>query len=174
MALVGDGDRSAFVEIVHRYQQMLLNFFRRMGAYTDEAEDLVQETFLRLFEYRLKYEPTGRFTGLLFTLARHAWADGLRKLRRWPELATEEVERAPASGGSDVERAEARIDLEEALAGLSEKLRPVVVLGVCQGVEQKEIARLLDIPVGTVKSRMHLALGQLREAMRARDERQDG
>jgi RNA polymerase sigma-70 factor (ECF subfamily) len=177
MLRVQAGDELAFAEIVYRHQKMLLNFFRRMGAYTGEAEDLVQETFLRLFAYRAKYRPTGKFTALLFTLARHAWADGLRKKRREPSpcgaAGVRSSGEGPSDAGSDsggearhVERADARFDAARALAELSEKLRPVVVLSICQGLDHREIAEILGIPVGTVKSRLHTALGQLREAMR--------
>jgi RNA polymerase sigma-70 factor (ECF subfamily) len=165
MRLVREGSQDAFAELVRRYQDPLLNFFRRMGAPTDGAEDLVQETFLRVFGYRRKWRPTGKFTSFLYVLARHAWADRGRRLARWPSTDTDAVARAASSGKDASERAAARMDVDEALGGLSEKLRLVVVMSVCQGMEYREIAEALKIPIGTVKSRMHLAMGRLKEML---------
>jgi len=154
------GDREAFATLIRRHQRPLVNFFRRMGAHTDEADDLTQETFLRVFSYRKRWKPTGKFTSFLYVLARHAWADLMRKSSRTPatsELAVHAATSPDGAAGSD-----ARIDVRAALVTLSEKLRSVVVLNVYQGLKYQEIAEVLDIPLGTVKSRMHLAIRQLK------------
>ena len=160
MVSTRDGNRDAFTELIHRYQNPLVNYFRRMGARMDEAEDLVQETFMRLFAYRERYEPTGRLRNLLYLLARHAWADMARKQSRQPTSSTEAVEAVSVSDGL---KPGEHLDVQSALDALSEKLRSVVVLNVYQGFKQREIAGLLDIPLGTVKSRLHLAFKQLKE-----------
>jgi len=165
MALVREGRREAFIVIVRRHQKSLLNFFRRMGARSHEVEDMAQETFLRVFNYRDRYEPTGKFTNFLFVLARHVWADAGRRAQRRPESLSEKLDDRPAPDERGVARAEARVDVEAALLGLSEKLRSVVVLSVYEGLEYSRIAEVLDIPVGTVKSRMHLAMRQMREIL---------
>ena len=170
MARIARGCQDAFAVLVRRYQQSLLNFFRRMGARMDEAEDMAQETFLRVFDYRERYEPSGKFTNFLFVLARHAWADAGRRAKRRPERPSETLDENP-SAERHVARSDARMDVAEALAGLSEKLRAVVVLSVLQGREYREIAEILGIPVGTVKSRMHLAMRGLREAFDVQSER---
>lgn len=161
------GDRAAFAGIIRRYQAPLLNFFRRMGVSYDEGEDLVQETFLRVFSYRKRWRPTGKFTSFLYVLARHAWVDMVRKSSRTPQpddLAAHDAV------GVDAPSADARMDVQQALTTLSEKLRSVVVLNVYQGLKYQEIAEVLDIPLGTVKSRMHLAIRQLREQLDVSDE----
>ncbi len=165
MTLVREGSRDAFVVIVRRHQKSLLNFFRRMGARSHEVEDMAQDTFLRVFNYRLRYEPTGKFTNFLFVLARHVWADAGRRAQRRPESLSETLDEGPAPDDRGAARAEARVDVEAVLAQLSEKLRSVVVLSVYQGLEYRRIAEILTIPVGTVKSRMHLAMRQMREAL---------
>ncbi len=170
MAQIRGGSQDAFAVLVRRYQQSLLNFFRRMGARTDEADDMAQVTFLRVFEYRERYEPSGKFTNFLFVLARHAWADAGRRAKRRPERPSETLDENP-SADEPVSRSDARLDVTQALAGLSEKLREVVVLSVFQGREYREISKILDIPVGTVKSRMHLAMRGLREALDVESER---
>ncbi len=170
MARTRTGNLAAFETLIHRHQQPLLNFFLRMGVYID-AEDLVQETFLRLYRYRMKYEPKAKFTTFLYTLARHAWVDSLRKAKKQEDILERTAVESPASDDKAMKQAGARLDVETALESLSDKLRPVVVLSLCQGLRYEEIAEILEIPVGTVKSRMSLALARLKEIFddRSRD-----
>lgn len=156
------GNEEAFGELIHRHQNPLLNFFRRLGATTETAEDLVQDTFLRLYQWRTRYEPKAKFRTFLYMLARHAWADHLRKRMRRPKLnGAQDLDQAPHPRGGS-EASDRRMDIQGALGKLSEKLRSVVVLNVYQGLAYREIAEALDIPEGTVKSRMFLALRELR------------
>ena len=159
-----DNDRDAFAVLVTRHQKMLLNFFARSGVQYD-CEDLVQQTFLRLYRYRDRYAPTAKFTTFLFLLARQVWIDELRRRKRHerlveglasephPEFAAPAAAEAGAAGG---------MDLDRALAALPQGLREVVELGVYQDLPYAEIAEILKIPVGTVKSRMFNALAKLR------------
>jgi RNA polymerase sigma-70 factor (ECF subfamily) len=162
MVQVAAGSREAFAELVRRHQNSLLNFFIRMGAYSD-AEDLVQETFMRLYRGRERYRPTARFTTFLYVLARHAWADhGRRSWRRdrlesGLESDAAIVDRDRGSGVAN------RLDVQAALDRLSPKLKEVLVLNVYQGLRYQEIADVLAIPLGTVKSRINLALQELRQ-----------
>ncbi|MBP7830881.1 MAG: RNA polymerase sigma factor [Kiritimatiellae bacterium] len=163
MRLVRGGDPEAMACLVRRHQGPLLNFFRRMGACTD-AEDAVQETFIRVYNYRDRYRPTAKFTTFLYTVARHVRNDLLRKVMRREALveriSAEPEATPPAPGPGGVAW---RLDIHAALARLPEKLRGVVVLGVYQGLRQEEIAAVLGIPLGTVKSRMFNALERLKE-----------
>ena len=156
------GDPEALAALVRRHQQSLLNFFARLGAYID-AEDLTQDTFVRVFRYRFRYRPSAKFTTFLYTLARHARADHLRRMKK-QETVFERVANETGDGsGIQPADAGARMDVGEAVDLLPEKLRLVVVLSVMQGLPYDEVGAILDIPVGTVKSRMFLALRQLRE-----------
>jgi RNA polymerase sigma-70 factor (ECF subfamily) len=163
----GGDDGDAFAELVARHQKKLLNFFARSGVQYD-SEDLVQQTFLRLYRYRARYVATAKFTTFLFLLARQVWIDELRRCKRRERLAeslaaephAEYAEPASASAG-----AAGDLDLAGALATLPEGLRQVVELGVYQDLAYADIAEILGIPVGTVKSRMFNALARLREAL---------
>ncbi len=174
MALVREGRREAFAEIVRRHQRNLVNFFVRMNADYDSAEDLAQTAFLRLFEYRERYQPTRPLRVFLHTLALHAWADWARRRKHMPAALdgaepggkTGPGPLTPSGALDPFSRADARIDIEAALANLSEKLRAVVVLAYSQGLSRQEIADVLDIPVGTVKSRLFLAMEALREHLK--------
>jgi RNA polymerase sigma-70 factor (ECF subfamily) len=161
MELVREGRRDAFVEIVHRYQRILVNFFVRMNATYSTAEDLVQTTFVRLYEYRDRYRPSAPLGAFLHTLALHAWADWTRKQRRQPDLMDAEALDGEQKDGG-VGRLDDRMDLQAALATLSEKLRSVVVLTYFQGLSRQDVAFVLGVPIGTVKSRLYLAMEELR------------
>ncbi len=163
MLRVGKGSREAFAELVRRHQNHLLNFFARMGAYQG-AEDLVQETFLRLYRMRERYRPTARFTTFLYVLARHAWADQARRSWRKERLETglEDEARIVDRAAADAPH---RLDVQAALDRLSPKLREVIVMNIYQGLRYQEIADVLGVPLGTVKSRINLAIQQLREML---------
>ena len=165
MAKVKAGREDAFRQLVERHQRPLLNFFARMGAST-HGEDLAQETFLRLWNYRNKYKPVAKFTTFLYTLARHAWLDHVRKQGRFRLFTERYREAMPSSTDGGIGRMRRSIDLQGALEKLSPKLRETLVLAVHQGLPYQEIAAILRIPVGTVKSRVSNALAFLEEVYR--------
>ena len=163
MLLAGAGQREAFELLVNRHQQPLLNFFLRSGVDRD-AEDLVQQTFIRLHRYRRRYRPRARFTTFLYLLARQVWIDELRRRRRLQRLREQARQQAELAAAADTAPVDEGFsdELQQALDSLSPRHREVVVLGVLQELEYSEIARILKIPVGTVKSRMFNGLRDLR------------
>jgi RNA polymerase sigma-70 factor, ECF subfamily len=165
MALARVDDRHAFAVLVRRHQKMLLNFFIRSGVQYD-AEDLVQQTFLRLYRYRDRYLPRAKFTTFLFLMARQVWIDELRRRSRTGRLAdalAREPEPPNAAGGPPLERG--GLDIADAVAALPEAMRQVVELGVYQDLPYAEVAHILGVPEGTVKSRMFNAIRMLRERL---------
>ena len=151
----------ALMTEARKFEKNLLNFFWRQGVSPSEGEDLVQETYLRLWKYRKDYRPTARLTTFLFLLARQVRIDALRRqIRRANREENWQKERPrtqdPAALG-------VKEDVRWAVARLSEPLRDVVELGVFQDLPYAEVAEILGIPVGTVKSRMHNALKELKE-----------
>lgn len=164
MLEAGRGSEAAFTALVCRHQNALLNFFARMGASSD-GEDLVQETFVRLFRYREKYKPASRFTAFLYHLARQVWADRGRRIVRFERLTKAFQNEAQVAGALAPQPRGDAVDVETALDRLSPKLREVIVLNVYQGLRYQEVADILEIPLGTVKSRINLALGALKEIL---------
>ena len=162
MADVRAGCESAFRKLVERHQRPLLNYFARMGA-ENHGDDLVQDTFLRLWNYRKKYRPAAKFTTFLYTLARHAFLDHVRKRNRFRLFADRYREEFPDSTDGGMERMRRGIDAEAALRTLTPKLRETLVLAAMQGLSYEEIAEILSVPVGTVKSRVFNALSALKE-----------
>lgn len=164
MREVASGSEQAFAALVHRHQNPLLNFFARMGASSD-CEDLVQETFVRLYRYRLQYKPAARFATFLYHLARNVWADRGRKIVRMERTESEFQNEVQLASQGPVERPGEGVDVEAALERLSPKLREVIVLNIYQGLRYQEVADVLEIPLGTVKSRINLALAALKEIL---------
>lgn len=142
-----------------------MNFFRRTGDYS-AAEDLAQETFIRLFKYRKRYRPKAKFTTFLYLLARRAWIDHCRARDRqktaYGKLTEEEDIRQP-SGTDALDDTKARVSA--ALAELTDEMRMVVIMSVYQGFKYREIVEILKIPLGTVKTRMFHALEKLRKTL---------
>ena len=158
------GDREAFAALVRRHQRPLLNFFRRCGVQTD-AEDLVQQTFIRLYRYRDRYTPSATLTTFLYLLARQVWIDELRRRQRSERLRKGLEAEPPPAEAPVTQPKHGGMDVEAALAALPEGLRMVVVLGIYQGLAYADVAAALKIPVGTVKSRMFNALRLLRQRL---------
>ena len=168
MLAAAKDDLRSFEQLVVRHQHHVLNFFVRCGVYTD-AEDLVQQTFVRLYRYRHRYERRAKFTTFLYLLARQVRVDEVRKRirqQRIKDQAREHKEELtpPAHG---VPRDGLLVDvLQKALDQLSENHREVIVLGVLQELPYAEISAILGVPVGTVKSRMFHALREMRRLLK--------
>ena len=146
-----------------KFRRNLLNFFWRSGVSPFEGEDLVQETYLRLWKYRREYKPTAKLSTFLFLLARQVRLDALRsdtrrerREKEWGSERTDVQEASPACERDEVRRAVAR---------LPDPMREVVELGVFQELPYAEVAEILGIPVGTVKSRMYNAIRKLKELL---------
>lgn len=146
-----------------KFRRNLLNFFWRSGVSPFEGEDLVQETYLRLWKYRREYKPTAKLSTFLFLLARQVRLDALRS-----DTRRERREKEWGSGRTDVQEAAPvgeREDVRRAVARLPESMREVVELGVFQDLPYAEVSEILGIPVGTVKSRMYNAIRKLKEML---------
>ena len=144
-----------------KFEKNLLNFFWRQGVSHSEGEDLVQETYLRLWKYRREYKPTAKLSTFLFLMARQVRIDALRRQTRRENREENWVGEQPTS--ETPKAFGVREDVRWALAKLSEPLRDVIELAVFQDLPYAEVGEALGIPVGTVKSRMHNALKELKE-----------
>ena len=181
LAALREGDNRPFEQFVRSGTGTLVGFFRRLGAGRMEAEDLTQETFLKLFQSAPTYQPQSAFGAYVLRVARNAWIDHRRRSAARPialSVYGESDERgergeSPAaglvSGGPSPEAAAGRKDelaaLARAVRALSERHLTVYELAVVQGLPYAEIAALLDVPVGTVKSRVFHAVRRLRAAL---------
>ena len=184
MSRVANQDASAFEELYHRYRRRLFAFFYRLKWDVEGANDHTQETFLRLWKGRGSYAPTGKFSSYLFQIAKNQFLQQRRRQRarieteRFPEDGQEETSEAMAGSGNSQNRAEANeisAAIGEAVASLPEMHRLVYVLSEEERMPYKEIAQILDCPVGTVSSRKVEAVKKLRRLLRhLRDDVSEG
>ncbi|MBO7721435.1 MAG: RNA polymerase sigma factor [Kiritimatiellae bacterium] len=144
-----------------KYSKNLLNFFWRQGVSYCEGEDLVQETYLRLWKYRGRYKTSAKLSTFLFLIARQVRIDALRRGANRGSREGKWGEERPASAEPPAPCAAE--DVRWAVSRLSEPLREVVELAVFQDLPYAEVSEILGIPAGTVKSRMHNALEKLKE-----------
>jgi RNA polymerase sigma-70 factor, ECF subfamily len=170
-----DGDLAAFRELMERYHDDLLRFLTRMVGERAGAEDVFQETFLQIHNASGTFDMTRKFRPWLFTIAANKARDYLRRKNRRKAFDLS----APVSGGSNeggqteyVDLLEVRIpapgdpldakeqseQVQRVLETLSPTLREVLLLSYFQRLSYAQIAEDLQIPLGTVKSRLHAAV----------------
>lgn len=171
------GDARAFEVLVHRHRGGVFNFLLRLSGNRQRAEDLLQETWLKVIRSASGYETRARFTTWLYTIARNLCMDALRKesYRRADSLdAAPSEDGAPLgerlpSGAALPDRgahnAALRPLIERALSSLPPEQREVFLLREYHGVPFKEIAQVTGVPENTVKSRMRYALESLRRRL---------
>jgi RNA polymerase sigma-70 factor (ECF subfamily) len=177
------GQSEAFGVLLRRYERELYGYLRRYLGDSDLAEDVFQNTFLQLYLKSGQYEAGRPVRPWLYTIATHQAIDALRRNSRHQILSLDQnqqessdgevrslLELLEARGPGPTDQAQADERRERVRASvdrLPDFLRQVVILAYYQGLKYREIADILDIPVGTVKSRLHAALIKLQEAWAA-------
>jgi RNA polymerase sigma-70 factor, ECF subfamily len=147
------GDAAAWEEIVQRYHRRIYNICYRFAGTADDAEDLTQEVFIRMYRTLNTYDLSkGALTTWLTTMTRNLLVDHFRKTRQ---------DRMTDSLDSGVQSREARETVHLALQKLSPELREAVILRDLQDLDYKEIAMVLKVPEGTVKSRINRGRAEL-------------
>lgn len=173
--------RRAFEELVGRFERELYSYLRRYTGDEAVAEDAFQATFLQLHLKCAQFEPSARLRPWLYTIATHQAIDAMRKNRRHKMVS---LDRQGVGGDEDdsplidvlagrevnphgeLQSAERREWVREAVSKLPEHLRSVVVMIYNQGLKYREVADVLKLPVGTIKSRLHAAVQKLGDAWR--------
>lgn len=163
---VAAGDRAAFAALFTHYAPRLKSYLMRLGAAPAQAEDLAQDVMVTLWRRARAYDARkAKASTWIFVIARNAWIDKLRRerveLAYRNTLAREETsaEEAPDDAAA---RGETEENMHAALAALSDEQREVVQLSFFEDRPHSEIAQRLSLPLGTVKSRLRLALMKLR------------
>lgn len=161
MSQVRNGIGEMLGVLFERYHVPLFNFYLKFTGNRPLSEDLVQEVFFRILKYRHSYRPDTPFRAWMYQIARNARLDHLRKRR--PETSWE-PEMSPAIEPVDTaQQSQEALLLRTALLQISEDKREVLVLSRFQDLKYEEIAQMLGCEVGTVKTRVHRALQELRE-----------
>jgi RNA polymerase sigma-70 factor (ECF subfamily) len=175
-------DRLAFEQLVNRYEGELYNYLRHYLGDAEMAEDAFQATFLQVHLKCDRFEPGRKVRPWLYTVATNQAIDAQRRNRRHrmvsldhrssgrgrddgPGPLVDLLEGQESSPFARADAAERERSVREAVDLLPEALREVLLLVYYQGMKYREAAEVLAIPVGTVKSRLHAAIGKLNDAL---------
>ncbi|MDY7092212.1 MAG: sigma-70 family RNA polymerase sigma factor [Acidobacteriota bacterium] len=166
------GDRGAFAELVDRYKDPLVGYLTRLSGSRDRAEDLAQETFLRLYQAADSYRHQGQLKSYLYRIATNLLRSQQRRERRWRwlqpvlrptlEVTADDSQTRPQAG---VLAEEAQHEVARALARLPLNFRAPLVLFELEGWSYQRIAELLGCQEGTVKSRIHRGRRKLKQEL---------
>ncbi|MFH1277532.1 MAG: sigma-70 family RNA polymerase sigma factor [Candidatus Eisenbacteria bacterium] len=192
LVLVGqvmDGDIAAFNQLISRWERAVYNFVYRVVGHEEDAKDLVQETVIRVYHGLGRLKDPNKFPSWLFRIAHNVCLDRLRSGKHRPMVSTDALPEGGVErliddridflrGRTDPEDAVYRKELSSilgrALQGLSEEQRTAVVMREYNGYSSKEIAEILGVPVGTVRSRVFHGLrnlGRVLKRLRAEEGR---
>lgn len=174
-----EGDREAFDQLVHRYEGELYRYLSHYLRDATLAEDIFQATFLRIYQRPGQYDPSMSLRPWLYSIATHLAIDAQRRAgtRRAASLSQQtsgadetgrlsDMIATPESGPvAEAEELERDALVREAVDALPEHLRTALILVYFQGLKYREAANVLDVPEGTLKSRIHSALRQLTPAL---------
>ncbi len=179
MLRVRDDDAAAFAELVELYQHRLVAVMNHLVGNIEEAEDLAQEVFLRVYRARKKYRPRSKFSTWLFTIANNLALNALRSRQRKPVVSlpaqdsgplgarpAEQLVRDRGSGPMQrLQRQELAALIRQALDGLNERQRLAVVLNKFEDMNYAEIAEVMGLTTKAVKSLLSRARMNLRAAL---------
>jgi RNA polymerase sigma-70 factor (ECF subfamily) len=177
VALAQKGSEKAYRELLGRYQRPVFSLVYRMLRDREQAEDLAQETFVRVFNNIGRYDPKYKFSSWIFKIATNLTIDHIRK----KEVATvsidgsryavtsDEIEASTITVASDDENPEELLEAKElgesiegAIGALRPEYRTAILLRHVEGREYQEIADIMGLPLGTVKTFIHRARHELR------------
>jgi len=179
-ALAREGREPAFRELVRRYERPVFSLIFRMVRDRETAEDLAQETFIKILNHIDRYRPEFKFSSWLFKIANNLTIDHLRKRQLKTvsmdgsphaataaevEASTFDVEARGESALEEIESKELGGAIEKAIAKLRPEYRACILLRHVEDRSYEEIAATLDLPLGTVKTYIHRARHELREAL---------
>ena len=177
MGRVAEDDERAFTELVRRFQGRVMNLVSRVLNDRECGDDIAQEVFVRVFQHRRNYRRGSKFSTWLFTIAANLAKNEIRRRvrrRNWFSLnALQEVLKDSAIQLADptegreslMEREQLQDAMGRAIATVPEKYRLALVLRDLDGLAYEEIAQVLGIPGGTVRSRINRARGMLRRKL---------
>lgn len=159
-----EGGERAFAELLRRHQGKVRGLLMRLTSDRNLADDLAQEVFLRAYRGLCGFEGRARFSTWLYRIAYNVYLNHRARSRELAALPEnfESGAQAPETSMSAA-RSDLRRDLDAAIAALPERYRAVVMLYYLEDVSYPEIAEILDLPLGTVKTHLHRAKRMLRE-----------
>ena len=170
MSLFQGGDENAYIELVNRYKDKLINFIFSYLGDLESSEDVVQETMIKLYQKKHYYREIAKFSTWLYTIAKNLANTELRKRkhRKTTLLSqfskddkTYELPSNDPEPGQEIQTEIVNKIIRDAVDQLSEKFKIVIVLRDIQGLSYEDISEIINVPIGTVKSRINRARLQL-------------
>ncbi|RTE11437.1 RNA polymerase sigma factor SigW [Paenibacillus whitsoniae] len=179
--LARNGDRNAFAELVELYKDKIFHLAYRMLNNKQEAEDAVQETFLRVYTNLHRYDENQKFSTWIFRIGTNLCIDKLRRRRNTYSLDAEMSDgegadfyaMLPSDEDTPEEQlivSETQAQIHRAIASLPEKYKSIVVLRYLHDMSLQEISDVLDMPVTTIKTRVHRGREYLRKKLEQEEE----
>jgi RNA polymerase sigma-70 factor (ECF subfamily) len=174
MARIGEGDHAAFRTLVERHQNAVIGTVTKMLGGPNDAEDISQQVFLRIWRNAKRYQPDAKFTTYLFTITRNLVFNETRRRGRKKEVSSEEREESAhhqiadsPDRRPDAELLQAELSqaVDAAISTLPETQRMAVVLRRYEQLSYEEIGEVLQLSVSAVKSLLFRARGTLKEAL---------
>jgi RNA polymerase sigma-70 factor (ECF subfamily) len=165
VALAQQGDRAAFGELVYKHRQGVIGVVYRMCGDSELAEDAAQEAFIRAWKNIHRYQPRSPFRNWVYRIATNAALDVLRRQREIVDIDNLPLPSDRPTPEKAAETQERATIIKEAILALPEASRSVIILREYEGFSYREIAEALDIPIGTVMSRLNYARKQLRQSL---------
>lgn len=159
-----DGDKDAFALLIKRYKDIVFRYAFGMLSDRMKAEDVAQEAFIKIFYSLSRLDNLYAFSSWLTRIVSNLCYDRIQKRKKDYTVPTERIETNISNNG--MERTDLHMTIEEALKTLSPEHREAVILRDVEGYTYDEIARMLNIPLGTVKSRINAARLMLRKELK--------
>jgi len=175
-----EGDVGAYNQIVYRYKDRLLNFINRFLNDVDRSEDLVQDTLLKLYTHKDSYKEIAKFSTWLYTIAANLARTELRKIKRRKTFSVTELshdDREFIIKSTDVGPGEENFsqnfekNVQRALAELPDDFKTIIILRDIQELSYDEISKIVEVPLGTVKSRINRGRVKLQQLLKKKGER---
>ena len=170
MSLFQGGDENAYIELVNRYKDKLINFIFNYLGDLELSEDVVQETMIKLYQKKHYYKEIAKFSTWLYTIAKNLANTELRKRKQRKTTLlsqfskddkTYELPSNDPEPGQEIQTDIVNKIIRDAVDQLSEKFKIVIVLRDIQGLSYEDISEIINVPIGTVKSRINRARLQL-------------
>ncbi len=170
MSLFQGGDENAYIELVNRYKDKLINFIFNYLGDLESSEDVVQETMIKLYQKKHYYKEIAKFSTWLYTIAKNLANTELRKRKQRKTTLlsqfskddkTYELPSNDPEPGQEIQTDIVNKIIRDAVEQLSEKFKLVIVLRDIQGLSYDDISEIINVPIGTVKSRINRARLQL-------------
>ena len=170
MLLFQGGNENAYIELVNRYKDKLINFIFNYLGDIESSEDVVQETMIKLYQKKHYYKEIAKFSTWLYTIAKNLANTELRKRKQRKTTLLSQFSKddkmydLPSNDnevGQEIQTEIVSKIIREAVDHLSEKFKTVITLRDIQQLSYEDISEIIDVPIGTVKSRINRARLQL-------------